>query len=286
MKRKDVEFNEDLIDCINFLLREQEKSFWFSQYVFKKKWGESRGQELHTFLSYNNALSREGTKIRIIIPEGIRLREEAQLRIIAKEQKVISKKQTDIQNKQYWINIILIIIFSLQLISTSFIGWQTIKLQYNFPDIILFTNPDHNFINVNKKIDKFNHYRIYVFNQGKAPCLDLKINNIKFAKNINRIISAKSNNPINEFLGIEQEYYTLLNKNCFFDIRNNETFCNPYIGLIKPNEVISLGVEVDIAHYENTIHSIDRKINFDIEANCIGSKFKLPVTVVLDTSKP
>lgn len=286
MRRRDIEFNEYLIDCINYILKEQQKNFWVSHDIFERRWGKEHGYQLNTFLSFNGALEIQGTKIRIIVPEGIRLREEAQSRIITKEQNIISKKQTDIQNKQYWINKILIVVFSLQLISTSFIGWQTIKLQHNVPDVVLFTNPENDFINVNKKVDKFNHYRIYIFNQGKAPCLDLKIKNIKFAKNINRIISAKSNNPVAEFLGIEQEYYTLLNRNCFFDIRNNETFCNPFIGLIKPNEVISLGVEVDIAQYENTIYSIDRRINFYIEANCIGSNFRLPVTMVLDTSKP
>lgn len=286
MKRRDIEFNEYLIDCINYILKEQQKNFWVSHDIFERRWGKEHGYQLNTFLSFNGALEIQGTKIRIIVPEGIRLREESQSRIITKEQNIISKKQTDIQNKQYWINKILIVVFSLQLISTSFIGWQTIKLQHNVPDVVLFTNPENDFINVNKKVDKFNHYRIYIFNQGKAPCLDLKINNIKFAKNINRIISAKSNNPVAEFLGIEQEYYTLLNRNCFFDTRNNETFCNPFIGLIKPNEVISLGVEVDIAQYENTIYGIDRRINFYIEANCIGSKFRLPVTMVLDTSKP
>ena len=60
MKRNDIDFNEDMIECINYLLKEQHKPgrFWISQGIFKEKWGKKRGHELESVLSYNEALTR------------------------------------------------------------------------------------------------------------------------------------------------------------------------------------------------------------------------------------
>jgi len=83
VSKRDKDFNQDIIDCIDFLLKElhNKKSFWLDVSILQKKWGEKRGYELETFLSYKDAIFRKGNKIRIHPPNGINLKEEARLKI-------------------------------------------------------------------------------------------------------------------------------------------------------------------------------------------------------------
>ena len=131
MKRNGIDFNEDLIECINYLLEEQHKPerFWISQEIFKEKWGKERGYDLETVLSYNEALTRNGTKIKIVTPVGIRLREETQLRIINKEQINIQKEQ---QKSQKWATAAMwnqVIVTFFIMIITIILGVSNLRFQ-------------------------------------------------------------------------------------------------------------------------------------------------------------
>lgn len=126
MAKRNNDFNQDLIDCIDYFLKEQGKNFWLSQDIFKNKWGKQRGTELHTFLSYNQALDTQGTKLRIIIPQGIRLREEAGLRIISQEQNKIIQEQNKAIKLQTHFIFISLIVASVSLIIAGVVGGYNI----------------------------------------------------------------------------------------------------------------------------------------------------------------
>lgn len=128
-KEKDKGFNQDLIDCIDYLLKKMHgKEFFTSQDIFKEKWGKQRGYELQTFLSKNDALTIQGTKIKIIVPEGIRLREEAKLRLISVEQHNIQKIQTDILKSQSRANWWQVSVTIILLLITTILGYSNYKL--------------------------------------------------------------------------------------------------------------------------------------------------------------
>ena len=52
--KEDKGFNQDLIDCIDYIMEKTGETSHIHVDIFKKKWGKRRGNELYTFLSSDN----------------------------------------------------------------------------------------------------------------------------------------------------------------------------------------------------------------------------------------
>ena len=220
-------------------------------------------------------------------------------RFLLEKQTRIQDKQTNIQNKQYTSNLLMLGVLLVQVILTGLIGYQTIKIQSNAPDIVLATSEEDNIININRWNNyPYENYIIYIHNKGNGPCYNLKLHNVKFVESFNRIVRAESNDLIERSLDIEKEYHTLLKPtNCWGNIATSpdeilEPTCNLDIGLIYQNEIIPIGVTIDIKAYnefENKMYDQkkfikkDEVIKFDIKASCGESKYELPIIMTYST---
>ncbi|MEK6868975.1 MAG: hypothetical protein AABX74_02000 [Nanoarchaeota archaeon] len=218
-------------------------------------------------------------------------------------QEDIQKSQTDILHKQYIVNRFVFGVLFLSLVATVFIGYQTIKIQSNEPEIVLATSEQDDLVNLNYWENyPFENYIIYIHNKGNAPCYNLKLHNVKFVESFNRIIRAESNDLIEGSLDVKKEYRTLLKPtNCLGNLASSpdeilEPTCYLDIGIIQPNEIIPIGVMVDIQAYnkfkdkmydqKKFIKKDDAMIKFDIKASCGKSKYELPIVMTDSIENP
>ena len=288
---------EKLLSCYEEL--------FFKGSVTSQKVIKSYGKNIHYYLlnvdrSVDTTLlalfyNHSSKKYSVHNPESLLKKiNEVENKILLEKQANILEKQANIQKEHKIIDMFVFAVLFLQLIATGFIGYQTIKIQSNEPDIVLATSEEDNLINLNYwKNYPFENYIIYIHNKGNAPCYNLKLHNVKFVESFNRIIRADSNNLIERALDVKKEYRTLLKPtNCWGNIASSpdeilEPTCYLDIGLIYPNEIIPIGVMVNIKGYnefknkmydqKKFIKKDDAMIKFDIKASCGKSKYELPV---------
>lgn len=175
---------------------------------------------------------------------------------------------------------ILLVIFNmLMALNTK----KSVDIQLSAPPkILLYTNKPNNFIDLRFSSDGYKDYILYIYNSGKAPCFDLEIKNIKYADAVYKILDSNEISPMGE--NYTKTKYLLLNdlrwnRGCWNILyADKETYCNYYLGLIKPSEIIALAVDVDIKRF-TTINK-DKPLNFEINASCLVSNVKLPIKMV------